>query len=362
MRGGARRRHARQRHRAGDPRASASTRAQLRRRAAATRAGWPAPPRAEGRRRARRLRRSPRWWPTPACTGSTRRAIREPRAGRAQDPAPVARQRSRGARDAGARGLAGPARQRARRARLRARARARRRRERALHRVRLAWRPHAGADAARPAGAAAWPRWWPPPSRSPGRWAGCTATAWCIATSSPATCTWATTAAGASSTWASRCPAARARRSASCMPARRATSTPSSGRAPRADAGERPVRARRHALPVAGRAAALRRDRALPGGALPARPACALSRIRPDVPIWLDHLVRKAVARDPRQRFETAEELLLALERGASRPVGAPAATPLIAARSGRAVEDRRWPCRCCSTRCWSCWLLFLPR
>ena len=60
------------------------------------------------------------------------------------------------------------------------------------------------------------------------------------------------------------------------------------------------------------------------------RDPVALSRIRPDVPMWLDHLVRKAVARDPRQRFETAEELLLALERGASRTVGAPAATPLI--------------------------------
>ncbi|RZL11713.1 MAG: bifunctional protein-serine/threonine kinase/phosphatase [Rubrivivax sp.] len=54
------------------------------------------------------------------------------------------------------------------------------------------------------------------------------------------------------------------------------------------------------------------------------------SRRRPDVPIWLDHIVLKAVARDGRQRFETAEELLLALERGASRPLSAPAATPLI--------------------------------
>jgi serine/threonine protein phosphatase PrpC len=56
-----------------------------------------------------------------------------------------------------------------------------------------------------------------------------------------------------------------------------------------------------------------------------------LSRIRPDVPIWLDHLVRRAIAIDPRERFETAEEMLLALERGASRPVNAPAATPLVA-------------------------------
>lgn len=56
-----------------------------------------------------------------------------------------------------------------------------------------------------------------------------------------------------------------------------------------------------------------------------------LTRIRADVPVWLDHLVRRAVALDARERFETAEEMLLALERGASRPVGAPAATPLVA-------------------------------
>jgi len=56
----------------------------------------------------------------------------------------------------------------------------------------------------------------------------------------------------------------------------------------------------------------------------------APSRHRPDVPIWLDHVVLKAVARDHRQRFETAEELVLALERGASRPLTAPPPTPLI--------------------------------
>ena len=44
------------------------------------------------------------------------------------------------------------------------------------------------------------------------------------------------------------------------------------------------------------------------------------SRHNPEVPIWLNHVVRKAVALDQRQRFETAEEFLLALERGASRP------------------------------------------
>lgn len=60
------------------------------------------------------------------------------------------------------------------------------------------------------------------------------------------------------------------------------------------------------------------------------RDPIAPSRHNPEVPIWLDHVVLKAVARDKRQRFETAEELLLALERGASRPLTAPAATPLI--------------------------------
>ncbi len=40
-------------------------------------------------------------------------------------------------------------------------------------------------------------------------------------------------------------------------------------------------------------------------------------------------MLLKAVARDPVERFETAEELLLALERGAVRPLPAPAAVPL---------------------------------
>ncbi|ABM36724.1 bifunctional protein-serine/threonine kinase/phosphatase [Polaromonas naphthalenivorans] len=60
------------------------------------------------------------------------------------------------------------------------------------------------------------------------------------------------------------------------------------------------------------------------------RDPVAPSRISPEVPIWLDHIVLKAVARDKRKRFETAEELLLALERGASRPLTAPQASPLL--------------------------------
>ena len=54
------------------------------------------------------------------------------------------------------------------------------------------------------------------------------------------------------------------------------------------------------------------------------------SRYRPDIPIWLDHLLLKAVARQQALRFETGEEFLLAIERGAARPLPAPQSTPLL--------------------------------
>ncbi len=54
------------------------------------------------------------------------------------------------------------------------------------------------------------------------------------------------------------------------------------------------------------------------------------SRHNPEVPIWFNHVLLKAVALDQRLRFETAEEFLLALERGASRPLNAPSSTPLL--------------------------------
>ena len=60
------------------------------------------------------------------------------------------------------------------------------------------------------------------------------------------------------------------------------------------------------------------------------RDPVAPSRHNPEVAIWLDNLVLKAVARDKRQRFETAEEMLLALERGASRPLIAPGPSALM--------------------------------
>lgn len=54
------------------------------------------------------------------------------------------------------------------------------------------------------------------------------------------------------------------------------------------------------------------------------------TRYRPDTPIWLENVLLKAVARDPHERFETAEEFLLALERGATRPLAARGHTPLV--------------------------------
>ena len=58
----------------------------------------------------------------------------------------------------------------------------------------------------------------------------------------------------------------------------------------------------------------------------PARP----TRWRPEIPGWLENILLKAVAREARDRFETAEEFLLALERGASRPLAAPGRQPLV--------------------------------
>jgi serine/threonine protein phosphatase PrpC len=85
------------------------------------------------------------------------------------------------------------------------------------------------------------------------------------------------------------------------------------------------------------------------------------SRLRPDVPIWLDHLILKAVARDPRQRFETAEELLLALERGASRALNAPLHTPLLA-RDPTAMWKIALAFSVLFNLLLAYWLVFLPK
>ncbi|MDP9107555.1 MAG: bifunctional protein-serine/threonine kinase/phosphatase, partial [Pseudomonadota bacterium] len=54
------------------------------------------------------------------------------------------------------------------------------------------------------------------------------------------------------------------------------------------------------------------------------------SRYRPELPQWLENVVLKAVAPQPAERFETAEEMLLALERGASKPLPAMASPAMI--------------------------------
>lgn len=91
------------------------------------------------------------------------------------------------------------------------------------------------------------------------------------------------------------------------------------------------------------------------------RDPTAPSRHNPEIPIWLDHVLQKAVARDKRQRFETAEEFLLALERGASRPLTAPAGTPLIA-RDPTAVWKLALGVSVLLNALLVFWLLFLPK
>ena len=90
------------------------------------------------------------------------------------------------------------------------------------------------------------------------------------------------------------------------------------------------------------------------------RDPVAPSRHRPEVPIWLDHVVLKAVARDKRRRFETAEEMLLALERGASRPLSAPPITPLME-RDPAALWKVGFAVSALFNALLIYWLLFLP-
>ncbi len=64
------------------------------------------------------------------------------------------------------------------------------------------------------------------------------------------------------------------------------------------------------------------------------------TRYRPDIPQWLENVLLRAVARDQKQRFETDEEMLLALERGEVRFVSAPQRTPLMQRQYSR---QARW-------------------
>jgi serine/threonine protein phosphatase PrpC len=85
------------------------------------------------------------------------------------------------------------------------------------------------------------------------------------------------------------------------------------------------------------------------------------SRLRPDIPIWLDHIVLKAVAREPKGRFETAEELQLALERGASRPL-APARASSLLERDPAAIWKIALGVSLLFNVLLIYWLAFLPR
>jgi protein phosphatase len=55
------------------------------------------------------------------------------------------------------------------------------------------------------------------------------------------------------------------------------------------------------------------------------------TRYRPEIPGWLENALLKACARLPEERFETAEEFLLALERGEASRLTRPRPTPLAA-------------------------------
>ena len=85
------------------------------------------------------------------------------------------------------------------------------------------------------------------------------------------------------------------------------------------------------------------------------------SRLRPEVPIWLDHVVLRAVARDARNRFETAEEFVMALERGASRTTAAPGPTPYFT-RDASAGWKVALLISATLNALLLLWLLFLPR
>lgn len=54
------------------------------------------------------------------------------------------------------------------------------------------------------------------------------------------------------------------------------------------------------------------------------------ARYRPDMPRWLETVILKAVARDTAKRFETAEEMLIALERGEMMPLADLPRSPLM--------------------------------
>jgi protein phosphatase len=63
------------------------------------------------------------------------------------------------------------------------------------------------------------------------------------------------------------------------------------------------------------------------------------TRYRPETPAWLENLLLKSVSPRPGERFETAEEFLLALERGAHKALTSPRRIPFAERRPALALK-----------------------
>ena len=288
------------------------------------------------------------------------RDSRTRRAGRAEDAARVAR-RDREERAMLAHEAWLAQRVTERDARGFVRCRERRRRHRAVHRVRLAWRPDARADAGAGARASRSPRWSPRRARSPRALGRLHRQGVVHRDIKPGNLhlgddgQWRVLDLGV---------ALSGRESAAARELHAGTPSyinPEQWDGALPDAGSRPVRPRRHAVPLA-RPAGCPTARSSPTrrratGATRRPP----SRIRPDVPIWLDHLVlqgdraRSAAAlRDRRGDAARARARRLAPGQRAGRHAAG-------RARPGGAVEDRAgrlaalqrccWSSGCCSCR-----------
>ncbi|HSG01181.1 MAG TPA: serine/threonine-protein kinase, partial [Vicinamibacterales bacterium] len=68
----------------------------------------------------------------------------------------------------------------------------------------------------------------------------------------------------------------------------------------------------------------------------------APSDVRPGLPVDLDHILEKALAKKPDERYQHADDLLVDL-RAAARKVTSPAATASVAAAAPAAGAPRRW-------------------
>ena len=90
------------------------------------------------------------------------------------------------------------------------------------------------------------------------------------------------------------------------------------------------------------------------------REPASVSRLQPSVPMPLDRLVMRAVAREAKARFETADELLLALERLAARDQPA-SARPPKAAREAVSVWQVGLGLSVLLNLLLIAWLAFLP-